>query len=65
MAQDIVKVKNTDLVRDINSKAVLATDVAAYELYKKRRAREDRLLTLEKKLDLILKMQESGTDVQN
>lgn len=51
-----LKVENTDLLRDTHSKAIISTDLNEYELYKKRRERELRLLNIEEKLDLILKL---------
>ena len=51
-----LKVQNTDLVRDTNSKAILVTDHAQYNLFKKKRERELRLLEIEAKLDKVLKL---------
>ena len=43
-----------NLVRDMNSKAVLETDLDKYKEYKKRKALQDRLLNLEKKFEALL-----------
>lgn len=54
---DYLQVENhSGLIRDMRSKAILVTDRKAYEEFKKRRDREKRLLSIEEKLDTILKM---------
>lgn len=51
-----VNVENTKLIRDVHSKAVLATDLTAYHEFKKRREREQKLLAIEEKLNKILEL---------
>lgn len=52
----LAKVENTDLVRDLNSKAILVTDINKYREYKKRRAYEERILNLERKLEKLMEI---------
>lgn len=64
MTKDHLPVENCPgLVRDMSSKAVLVTDITEYANYRKRRQREEHLLSIEKKLDELLAMKKAEASV--
>jgi hypothetical protein len=59
---DYLKVENSSgLVRDKRSKAILVSDLKSYEDFKRKRAKEKHLLSIEEKLNKVLKL--LGEDV--
>lgn len=48
------KVENTKLIRDLNSKAILETDIDKYNEFKKKKAYENRINDLERKLNILM-----------